>query len=92
MRSWLLDSVLIFALSAFLIWPLFRLDYMENWGSIESTFIGDARMLRERVVEMSRNGDRWHQCSIGSPIRRRPVSGIIRSFIVVSWHHGDRRV
>ena len=47
-RRWLLDSVLIFALSAYLIWPLFRMDYMENWGSIESTFISDSRMLRDR--------------------------------------------
>jgi hypothetical protein len=47
-RGWLLDTILIFALSAFLIWPLFRMEYMENWGSIESTFIADGRMLRER--------------------------------------------
>ncbi len=47
-RGWLLDSILIFALSAFLILPLFRMEYMENWGSIESTFIADGRMLRDR--------------------------------------------
>lgn len=50
-RGWLVDSVLIFALSAFLIWPLFRMDYMENWASIESTFISDGRMLRDRGME-----------------------------------------
>ncbi len=47
-KRWLLDSVLIFAISAYLIWPLFKMDYMENWGSIESTFISDGRMLRDR--------------------------------------------
>lgn len=51
--GWLLDSVLIFALTAYLIWPLFKMDYMENWGSIESTFIADARMLRERGMHAS---------------------------------------
>ena len=48
-KRWVLDSILIFALSAFLIWPLFKMDYMENWSSIESTFISDGRMLRERT-------------------------------------------
>jgi len=43
-----LDSLLIFAISAYLIWPLFTMNYMDNWGSIESTFISDARMLRDR--------------------------------------------
>ncbi len=46
-RSWLLDFALIFLLTAALIWPLFRLKYMDNWGSIESTFISDARMIRQ---------------------------------------------
>ena len=47
-KRWLLDSLLIFLISAYLIWPLFQMDYMENWGSIESTFISDGRMLRDR--------------------------------------------
>ena len=46
-RWWRTDAVLILLLTAFLIWPLFTLDWMENWGSIESTFIADARMLIE---------------------------------------------
>ncbi len=50
-KGWLLDSILIFVLSAYLIWPLFTMDYMENWGSIESTFISDARMLRDRGLQ-----------------------------------------
>ena len=43
----LLDSLLVFLLAAALIWPLFKLKYMENWYSIESTFIADARYLAE---------------------------------------------
>ncbi|MEK7407326.1 MAG: hypothetical protein AAB225_19805, partial [Acidobacteriota bacterium] len=46
-RRWLADSVLIFLLAALLIWPLFRLEYSTNWASIESTFIADARFLRD---------------------------------------------
>lgn len=46
-RSWYLDAAAIFLLTAVLIWPLFRLKYMNNWSSIESTFISDARMIRE---------------------------------------------
>ena len=34
-------------LAALLIWPLFRIEYFDNWGSIDSTFIADARFLRE---------------------------------------------
>lgn len=39
------DSLLLFFLTVVLIWPLFRLKYLDNWPSIESTFIADARML-----------------------------------------------
>ncbi len=44
-RSILVDSVVLLPLVAALIWPLFRLTYLDNWPSIESTFIADARML-----------------------------------------------
>ncbi len=44
-----LDSIALLALAAALIWPLFTLRYLNNWGSIESTFIGDARYLREHL-------------------------------------------
>lgn len=43
------DSLLILLLAAALIWPLFRLKYLDNWASIESTFIADARMLNEHL-------------------------------------------
>ncbi|MDP9169928.1 MAG: hypothetical protein M3N54_04870, partial [Acidobacteriota bacterium] len=44
-RAALIDSTLICLLTALLIGPLFRLKYLDNWGSIESTFIADSRML-----------------------------------------------
>ncbi|MGH9671746.1 MAG: hypothetical protein ACRD44_01070, partial [Bryobacteraceae bacterium] len=45
--SYALDGLLILLLTGLLIFPLFRLEYMENWTSIESTFISDGRFLRE---------------------------------------------
>ena len=45
--SILLDFVLIFLLAAALIWPLFKAKYVDKWASIESTFIADARFLKE---------------------------------------------
>ncbi len=41
----LLDLVLIFLFTAVLIKPLFKAKYLDKWGSIESTFISDARFL-----------------------------------------------
>ena len=31
------------------MWPLFRIEYLNVWSSIESTFIADARLLRENL-------------------------------------------
>ena len=45
--SWVLDFVLLFLLTAVLIRPLWKLKYTDNWASIESTFIADARMLKD---------------------------------------------
>lgn len=42
-----LDFVIVFVVTAALIWPLFKLKYLDSWGSIESTFISDARFLSE---------------------------------------------
>lgn len=44
-----LECGLVFVLAAALIWPLFKLKYMDNWASIEATFISDARMLKENL-------------------------------------------
>ncbi|MEO8661891.1 MAG: hypothetical protein ABI693_25720 [Bryobacteraceae bacterium] len=44
-RSWVLDAAILFLFTAVLIGPLYRLKYLDNWASIESTFIADARML-----------------------------------------------
>ncbi len=46
-RTWLLDLALLFLFTAFLIRPYWKLKYTDNWASIESTFIADARMLRD---------------------------------------------
>lgn len=48
-RTGLRDSLLIALLVSLLIAPLFRLRYLDNWASIESTFIASARMLNERL-------------------------------------------
>ena len=42
-----LDFLAIFLLAAALIWPLFKVKYTDKWASIESTFIADARFLKE---------------------------------------------
>ena len=51
-KSWrraepLLDVAVLSLLTAILIVPLFRIGYVDQWGSIESTFIADARFLIE---------------------------------------------
>ncbi|HUQ95513.1 MAG TPA: hypothetical protein VM120_27800 [Bryobacteraceae bacterium] len=45
--SWIVDSVLVSVVAAVLIWPLFHLNYSDKWASIESTFIADARFLKD---------------------------------------------
>ena len=47
LRAAALDCVLLGALTAWMILPLFRLGYVDRWISIESTYIGDARFLAE---------------------------------------------
>jgi hypothetical protein len=48
-RTFLLDSLLLLCLTCFLIKPLFLLQYLDNWPSIESTFISESRMLGEHL-------------------------------------------
>lgn len=49
-KRWALrDSLILACLTVILIWPLFRLVYLDRWTSIESTFIADARMLAEHL-------------------------------------------
>jgi hypothetical protein len=49
----LIDSALVFLFACALIYPLFSLEYLDNWASIESTFISDARVLREHLPHPS---------------------------------------
>jgi hypothetical protein len=46
--AWL-DAALLFLLTALLIKPLFKLDYLDNWSSIEGTFVSDSRFLRDHL-------------------------------------------
>jgi hypothetical protein len=49
-RSALFDSLLVVCLvNSVLIWPLFGLEYLNGWASVDSTFIADARMLKDRL-------------------------------------------
>lgn len=48
-RSIIFDTAVLAVLVTALIWPLFLLTYLDNWRSIESTFIADARMLNENL-------------------------------------------
>ncbi len=46
--SFLVDFLIIFALAAILVAPVFKLKYgLYNWSSIESTFIADARFIMD---------------------------------------------
>ena len=48
-RTILLDSLILVCLTVVLIKPLFRLKYLDNWPSIESTFIAEGRLLSEHL-------------------------------------------
>ena len=39
--------MLVLAAAMVLIWPLFKTKYLDNWTSIDATFIADARYLSE---------------------------------------------
>ncbi len=43
----MLDALLLCLLAGWFVKPMFRMDYWQNWGSIECTFISDARFLNE---------------------------------------------
>jgi hypothetical protein len=42
-----LDCILLMLLAGMAIRPMWKFKYTDNWGSIESTFIADARMLKD---------------------------------------------
>jgi len=45
LHTWIFDSLAICILTSILIWPLFKIVYLDRFSSIESTFIADGRML-----------------------------------------------
>src|SRR5580700_6796861 len=44
-RYKLVDTLALLLLAVALVAPVFKIKYLDNWPSIESTFIADARML-----------------------------------------------
>jgi hypothetical protein len=46
-ERWWQDALLLYAIAIVLVFPLFRIEYLNNWPSIEATFIADARLLTE---------------------------------------------
>lgn len=44
---WWTDALLLFIAGIILVFPLFRIEYLNNWPSIEATFIADARLYAE---------------------------------------------
>lgn len=44
-RHKLIDTLLLLVFSIALVAPVFKIKYLDNWTSIESTFISDARIL-----------------------------------------------
>jgi hypothetical protein len=45
--TFVVEWLIVFIAAAILIGPLFRVKYLDNWSSIESTFIADARFLKD---------------------------------------------
>lgn len=85
-RDWLLDCFLIALLAAALIWPMFKTRYYENWLSIDSTFIADARFLMENWPHPGWNnlwygGTRWDY--IYPPALRYASAGLAKLFHLV---------
>src|ERR1035441_8385461 len=52
-RYKLVDTLALLLLATALVGPLFRITYLDNWPSIESTFIADARILAEHMPHPS---------------------------------------
>ncbi len=54
-RSTLFDMTILFLATAVLVFPLFRIEYFNDWMSIDGSFISDARFIREHWPHPS-----WH--------------------------------
>lgn len=84
--GWVIDLVIIALLAAALIWPMFKTRYYENWLSIDSTFIADARFLAENWPHPGWNnlwygGTRWDY--IYPPALRYASAGLAKLFHLV---------
>src|SRR6201998_1510094 len=54
-RYKLVDTLVLLLLAVALVGPVFKIKYLDNWASIESTFISDARLLAEHMPHPG-----WH--------------------------------
>src|SRR5438034_10798055 len=54
-RQLVFDCALAFVLTALLVLPWFRIAYLDNWMSIEGSFIADARYILDHWPH-----PRWH--------------------------------
>jgi len=85
-RVWaraLSDTAIVALAAAALILPLFKLRYLNNWSSIESTFIADGRFLAEHWGHplwqpLWYGGTRFDY--VYPPAVRYGVAGIVRTF------------
>src|ERR1700741_3423697 len=48
-RYKLVDTLALLLFGVALVGPVFKVKYLDNWPSIESTFISDARLLAENL-------------------------------------------
>jgi hypothetical protein len=48
-RARLIDTLILVLLAVALVGPVFKVKYLDNWPSIESTFISDGRLLAEHL-------------------------------------------
>jgi hypothetical protein len=88
-KTILLDSLLIALVAAVLIMPLFRVDYLNNWSSIESAFIGDGRFLAENWPHplwqpLWYGGTRFDYVYL--PVLRYGTASLIRYFSMLPAH------
>jgi hypothetical protein len=49
----LLDTLLLLLIAIALVGPIFNISYLDQWASIESTFIADARILADHMPHPS---------------------------------------
>ncbi len=80
-RTWVLDSLLLFAVGSALVWPLLHTAYLDYWGSAAGSVVADARFLAEHWPH-----PRWQPLWFGGarfddlygPFPRYAIAALIR--------------